>query len=170
MKGSGALELDRALEAHGIISRRERTILDEGIGGFLEMYLSTTGESLFYSILNEDSALEHGDQVALALALVRSKASKTANWFYSKYKSILIDKNRQSIVVLSAFIQLGVILELTSSKARLRVRDGELSVEVLTDRADFPALLLGQAVKELEAASGRGVKTMIHRATGAVRV
>ena len=57
-------------------------MLDEAIESFLDLYLNTRAESLFYPMLNEDSYLDHRDQIALALSLVRAKAPKTANWFY----------------------------------------------------------------------------------------
>ncbi|MDA4113549.1 MAG: hypothetical protein OK474_05860 [Thaumarchaeota archaeon] len=159
-----------ALASRGIITLREKLILDEAIEGFLDLYLSTRAESLFYAILNDDSYLDHEDQVALALSLVRAKAPKTANWFYARYRAILKDKSKDSINKLSAIIQLAEVLELTKSAARIRLQDGAIRFDITTSQKDFPTLLLDQAARELEDATTRTVKTMIHRKQERVQV
>jgi exopolyphosphatase / guanosine-5'-triphosphate,3'-diphosphate pyrophosphatase len=162
---SGTEEFTRALASRHIVSAEERAVLNEGIEGFLDMYMSTRAESLFYSVLNEDSYLDHRDQVALALAMVRAKAPKTSNWFYSRYKSMLKDKSKQSLDKVAAFIQFAEILELTQSKAVVRQKGRWLQFTIISSKRDFPELLLDQAVRELEDATGLRVKTTVERKT-----
>jgi exopolyphosphatase/guanosine-5'-triphosphate,3'-diphosphate pyrophosphatase len=162
-KETGTEVFSDALVSKGIVTLGEKLILDEAIESFLDLYLKTRPESLFYTILNEDSYLDHRDQIALALSLVRAKTPRTANWFYERYRSVLKDKSRESIDKLAAFIQVAEVLELTKSTARIRLRDGSIRFEVTTPQKDFPSLLLEQAARELEDATGRIVKTMIHR-------
>lgn len=153
----------KALASRGVVTLREKEMLDEAMETFLRLYLTTRAEDLFYAIVSEDSYLEHRDQVALALAFVRAKAPKTANLFYSRFKSVFKDKDRDSIYKLAAFIQLAEVLELTKSKVHIGLRDGDLRLEITTSQREFPALLLDQAVREIEDATGMIVKTMIHR-------
>ncbi len=160
---SGTGAFSRGLASAGIVTPRERAMLDEAMGSFLDLYLATRAESLFYAILSEDSFLDNRDQIALALSFVRAKAPKTANLFYDRYRSFLRDKTRESIDKLAAFIQLAEVIRLTKSTAQIRVRDGALRIEIVTHRKDFPGLLLEQAERELEDTTGRRVKTLIHR-------
>jgi exopolyphosphatase/guanosine-5'-triphosphate,3'-diphosphate pyrophosphatase len=160
---SGTEEFTGALASRYIISDDESSILNEGIEGFLDVYMSTRAESLFYSILNEDSYLDHRDQVALALAMVRAKAPKTSNWFYSRYKSMLKDKSKESLEKVAAFIEFAEILELTNSKAVVKQKGRRLRFTIVSSKKEFPALMLEQAVKELEEATGFRVTTRIER-------
>jgi exopolyphosphatase/guanosine-5'-triphosphate,3'-diphosphate pyrophosphatase len=146
-------EFTKDLAVQGIISEEEGLILDEAIGGFLDIYLSTRAESMFYSILNEDSFLDHRDQVALALAFVRAKAPRTSNWFFARYKSILKNKTKESVDKLAAFIQFAEILELTKSKASVRLKDDCLRFTIRSPKKRFPSLLLAQAAEELAEAT-----------------
>ncbi len=161
--GSWTESFGRALASRGVVTPREKAMLDEGVETFLHLYLTTRAEDLFFAIVSEDSYLDHRDQVALALAFVRAKAPKTANLFYARYKSFFKDKNRDSIYKLAAFIQLAEVLELTKSTVRIGLRDGALRLDVTTSQKEFPTLLLEQSVREIEDATGMIVKTMIRR-------
>ncbi len=160
---SGTEEFTKELAIRNIITREEGLILDEAIEGFLDIYLSTRAESMFYSILNEDSFLDHRDQVELALAFVRAKAPKTSNWFYERYKSFLKDKTKESVDKLAAFIQFAEILELTQSKATVRLKGDRLRFYIKSSKRDFPMLLLEQAAEELEEATSLRVKIFTER-------
>lgn len=155
---SGTEEFTRDLMTRKIITPREALILDESITAFLDIYLSTRAESLFYSILNEDSFLDHRDQVEMALAFVRAKAPRTSNWFYARYRSILRDKTKDSVDKLAAFIQLAEILELTHSRARVRLTGNRLRFFIKSSRKDLPLLLLEHAAKELKDATSLKVR------------
>ena len=78
-------------QRRGIISSSEERILEEAVRSFMDLYLSTRPETLFYSIISQDSVLDHGDQLAAAIALVRAKAPKMAEWFFETYGSVLKD-------------------------------------------------------------------------------
>ncbi len=160
---SGTEEFTKELATREIITKEEGLILDEAIEGFLDIYLSTRAESMFYSILNEDSFLDHRDQVEMALAFVRAKAPKTSNWFYEHYKAFLKDKTKESVDKLAAFIQFAEILELTQSKATVRLKGQRLMFFIKSSRRDFPMLLLEQAAEELEEATSLKVRILPER-------
>jgi exopolyphosphatase / guanosine-5'-triphosphate,3'-diphosphate pyrophosphatase len=160
---SGTEEFTKTLASKHIVSEDERSVLNEGIEGFLDIYMNTRAESLFYSILNEDSYLSHRDQVALALAMVRAKAPRTSNWFYSRYKGMLKDKSKESLDKVAAFVQFAEILELTHSRAEVRLKGRNLYFTITSSKRDFPELLLEQAVDELKEATGLKVKTVIEK-------
>jgi exopolyphosphatase/guanosine-5'-triphosphate,3'-diphosphate pyrophosphatase len=153
----------RSLASRSIISLSERNVLEEAMGSLLGLYLNTRSESLFHIILGEDSYLEHKDQIALALSLVRAKGPKTANWYFTLYRSILKGWSKESINKMAAFIRLAEIMEQTKSSLRVRVQGGAIRLEVTTARSDFPTLLLEECAQELEEATGRAVKMILNK-------
>ncbi len=160
---SGTEEFTRDLATRKIITREQGLILNEAIEGFLDVYLSTRAESMFYSILNEDSFLDHKDHVELALAFVRAKAPKTSNWFFARYKSILKDKTKESVDKLAAFIQLAELLEMTHAQARVKLKGGRLDFIIKPSRKDLPVLLMEQAARELTEATSLRVSIVTER-------
>jgi exopolyphosphatase/guanosine-5'-triphosphate,3'-diphosphate pyrophosphatase len=167
---SGTEEFTRDLAARKIITDEQGLILDEAIAGFLDIYLSTRAESMFYSILNEDSFLDHRDQVELALAFVRAKAPKTSNWFFARYKSILKDKTKESVDKLAAFIQFAEILEMTHAKAKVKLKGDHLMFIIKSSKKDFPVLLMEQAARELSDATSLRVSIVTEQNTAGNRV
>jgi hypothetical protein len=133
----------------------------------MDLYLSTRPETLFYSIISQDSFLDHRDQLIMAIALVKAKAPKMANWFYERYMSILRDEGKDSIDTISALIGFAELVELTRSKARVRVEDDSIRLEVRSPLKDFPEELLNKTAKDLEDATGRTIKVAIRGIDGA---
>ncbi|HZW84641.1 MAG TPA: hypothetical protein VFE91_01900, partial [Nitrososphaerales archaeon] len=127
-----------------------------------DLYMTTRPESLFYLIICEDSFLNHRQQLSLAVALVRAKAPKLANWFYSRYKMVLPGKSEESIDLLAAVIQFVEIMELTHAKVKLRSSGSALHFDITSPAKRFPRRYLARAARELQTATGRNVKTMIH--------
>jgi len=155
-------ELIRSLATHRVISLEESSILQEGLEEVIDLYMTTRPESLFYLIICEDSFLNHRQQLSLAVALVRAKAPKLANWFYSRYKMVLPGKSEESIDLLAAVIQFVEIMELTHAKVKLRSSGSALHFDITSPAKRFPRRYLARAARELQTATGRNVKTMIH--------
>jgi exopolyphosphatase/guanosine-5'-triphosphate,3'-diphosphate pyrophosphatase len=164
------LNFTRSLTSIGIFSPAERRILNEAAASFFDVYFSTRSENLFYSILNEDSHLDHRDQLALALAMVQAKAPKVANSLYPKYYSLLKDESKGSIDILGAFIRLMSVLRLTSSVATARLRGRRLRLAIASPQREFPELLLDQAVKDVEDATELRVTSVLVRRSVAQEV
>jgi exopolyphosphatase / guanosine-5'-triphosphate,3'-diphosphate pyrophosphatase len=155
------------LAARGIIGVREEYILEEAIRSFMDLYLSTRPETLFYSIISQDSVLDHRDQLAAAIALVRAKAPKMAEWFYETYNPVLKGTERESIARMGAVIQLTEVLHLTGSSAKFKLDRDLLKIEIESAMGeDFPVMLLSQTAKDLEEATGLRVRTSVARSAG----
>jgi len=164
------LEFAQSLASLRIFTPFERKILNEAAESFFDNFLSTGPENLFYSVINEDSCLDHRDQLALALAMVQAKAPKTANWFYSKYYSMLRDESKGSIDILAAFIRMMSVLRLTNSIATARLRGRRLRLEVASPQREFPDQLLEQAVKDVEDATELKVAVVVARGAAGPQV
>jgi exopolyphosphatase/pppGpp-phosphohydrolase len=158
-------ELVHTLAARAIISAREENILEEAVRSFMDLYLSTRPETLFYSIISQDSVLDHRDQLAAAIALVRAKAPKMAEWFFDTYSSVLKGTERESIDRMGAVVQLIEVLRLTGSRAKVHLDHDVLKVEIESTMGDeFPTMVLGQTVNDLEEATGLRLRTTVTRA------
>ncbi|MDA4122671.1 MAG: hypothetical protein OK456_05755 [Thaumarchaeota archaeon] len=152
-------EVARALAFRGIISPREENILQETARSFMDLYLSTRPETLFYSIISQDSVLAHDDQLAAAIALVRAKAPKMAEWFFDNYVAVLKGVERESIERMSAVVQLTEVLGLTRSNVKFHLDQDLLKIDVQAPSVEeFPMLVLGQTAKDLEEATGLRVR------------
>ena len=152
----------RALAFRGIITPREDNILQETVRSFMDLYLSTRPETLFYSIISQDSVLPHDDQLAAAIALVRAKAPKMAEWFFENYAAVLKGVERDSIERMSAVVQLTEVLHLTGSDVKFHLDQDLLKIDVQARSVEeFPMLVLGQTAKDLEEATGLRVRTSI---------
>ena len=158
--------LIRDLFRLGLLSKSEETILAEAVGTFMDLYLSTRPETLFYSIISLDSRLNHKEQMAEAIALVWAKSPKMARWYLEHYSPILNGIDRQSIYRMGAVVALVEILHRTGSKAVVGSRKKEIAIEVGSVMGmSFPHLLLKEAVEELESSIGRRVRIEIRDET-----
>jgi exopolyphosphatase/guanosine-5'-triphosphate,3'-diphosphate pyrophosphatase len=167
VRNSWTESFTRSLASGGVVTSTEKRILDEAAEHFLDTYLSTRAESLFYSIMGEDSSLEHGDQVALALSMVRAKSQKIANWFYPRYESVLDGRSKESIERLAALVQLTGLLRESGSRATVRLRGRRLLLLVNHTRRNFPDLPLGEMVREMKDATALRVSPILSRSHAA---
>ncbi|MDA8054074.1 MAG: hypothetical protein M0Z77_00305 [Thermoplasmatales archaeon] len=141
----------RTLFRKGLLNRIEESILKEAIGSFMDLYLTTRPETLFYSVIGLDSVLNHKEQLAAAVVLVQAKSPKMARWYMDYYSSILQEITRDSICKMAAVVVLEEILHRTGSKPRIDVRREEIVIEIDSVMGEgFPELLLKEALEEIE--------------------
>ncbi len=133
-----------------IISKREYQILLYARKKMQEKSSFNNPQSLFYSIMDEDMFLSHSDQLVLALSLVHTKHMKTADWLFSRYKSILSQQDKTVIKKISSIITLLKVLDQTKSKIELkRFESGIVELNV-TQMKLFPKLLFQNTLKKFE--------------------
>ena len=152
----------RSLAGLGIVDSREASTLMESVYSFMDLYLSTRPETLFYYIMSQDSILDHKEQLAAAIALVRAKAPKMARWFHETYEGLLDGIERKSIYRMGAVFQLTEILYLTGSSASFSLHEGELSIDISSRvRGETPNLLLVRASNQLEEVTDLRIKATV---------
>jgi exopolyphosphatase/guanosine-5'-triphosphate,3'-diphosphate pyrophosphatase len=154
----------RSLAQLGILNKREEYILEEAIGSFMDLYLTTRPETLFYSIISLDSVLDHQEQLAAAIVMVRAKSPKMAKWYLEFYSAILRDIRRESIYKMGATVVLAEILYRTGSRATFSTKSGVLTIgiEAGTERS-LSRLLLDEAASQLGKEMGVKVKVTFNR-------
>jgi len=107
-----------------LISEREYVILLYALKLILEKSAYNNPQSWFYAITDEDSSISHADQLILGLSLTNTRHEKTADWLFSRYKSILTSQDKTAIRKISSLITLLRFLEKT--KAKIEIKKSQL--------------------------------------------
>jgi exopolyphosphatase / guanosine-5'-triphosphate,3'-diphosphate pyrophosphatase len=145
-----------------LISKWERRILEYAL-----RKLSTETELLrpeiaFYVLLNEDSELSHTDQLLFALAVVRTKRPRIADWLLERYGMILERENRVYVKRIAACLEVVEILKKTGAHSTIETQtDGKLQLTVTPTHEDFPAELLRDALNQFERVFDKKVEPII---------
>lgn len=156
------IDMVRSMARTEIISRKEERILYEVIGKFMDLYLSTRPETLFYSVISQDSILSHSDQVMAAVALVRAKAPRMARWFQTIYSELPGDLDKKAINKIGLIIQLTEILYISGSKATFEKLEDTLNVRVKAgSRKTFPETVFAGVTHQLREITGLEMNTVI---------
>src|SRR5919106_1560048 len=136
----------------GIMREKEKMILAHAIKEVADLPLITNLDNLFHIVIDEDNAfLSHSEQLILALSIIHARKEKTADWLFSRYKSILESKNKGSIEKISACLILSSILERAKIEAKLSIRGKKADIKIAPSAKQFvPATLLEEALKKFE--------------------
>lgn len=133
-----------------LISKRERQILDYAEKTMSSKSSFSNPQSVFYSIMDEDLPLDHVDHLILGLALVHTRHTKTFDWLFTRYKSILSQQDRVYAKRISVLITLKKILERTKSKAEFKLH-GTRIVEIIVNQSRYnQTFLLKDALRKFE--------------------
>lgn len=135
-----------------LISKRERKILDYAEKIMSEKSSFSSPQSVFYSIMDEDIPLNHNDQLVLGLSLVHARHTKTSDWLFARYKTILSQQDKISMKKISALITLRNILERTKSKIDLKQHGTRIIEVVVIQSRSTQKFLLKDALRKFEAA------------------
>ena len=150
------------LLAAGLLREKEKMILTHAIRELAEIPSAsvTNLNNLFYMMIDEDSRfLTHREQLILALSIIYTKKGKTADWLFSRYKSILEPQNRKSIEKIAACLVISNILENARATAKVSTgsspKDGKVEIRVVPSGKQFlPDILLANAVRNFGEAFG----------------
>ena len=135
-----------------LISKRERNILDYAEKIISEKSSFNNPQSVFYSVMDEDMTLNHDDQLVLGLSLVHARHTKTSEWLFTRYKTILSQQDRLSMKKISALITLTKVLERTKSKVEVKKHGSRIMEITITQSRPAQKFLLKDALRKFEAA------------------
>jgi exopolyphosphatase / guanosine-5'-triphosphate,3'-diphosphate pyrophosphatase len=131
-----------------LISMQEYQILSYAEMKISEKLSYNNPQNLFYSIMDEDMSLSHSDQLVLGLSLVHIRHIKTADWLFSRYRSILSQQDKTRIKKISSLITLLKFLDKTKSKIELkRFTSGIVELNIIQSKL-LPKLLLRNALNK----------------------
>jgi exopolyphosphatase / guanosine-5'-triphosphate,3'-diphosphate pyrophosphatase len=114
-------------------------------------------------MIDEDNAfLSHREQIILAVSIIHARKEKTADWLFSRYKSILESQNKETIEKISACLVLSSILERAKIEVKFSIRGKKADINMKPSAKQFvPATLLAEALKKFERAFGISVSCYI---------
>jgi exopolyphosphatase / guanosine-5'-triphosphate,3'-diphosphate pyrophosphatase len=135
-----------------LISKREQKILNYAEKKISEKSSFSNPQSVFYSILDEDMPIDHTDQLVLGLSLVHARHTKTSDWLFTRYKTILSQQDRLSIKKISILVNLQKILERTKSKVELKSHSSRIIEITIIQSRSTQGFLLKDALRKFEAA------------------
>jgi exopolyphosphatase / guanosine-5'-triphosphate,3'-diphosphate pyrophosphatase len=149
-----SVEIIDAFLKRGLISKRELELVSLIVGFLLMKRPQYSAETIFDTIIDQDSMLSHKDQLILALAIVRTISAKSTDRLLVHYQTLLTAKTKSVLKKLAA---LGKFLEFLE-KIRchviltpggindIRMRIVPSSLEM---RRAFPKQLLARLAQDL---------------------
>lgn len=157
---AGSAELVAHLVGKGVFDARQGSILMTAAGkGRGEVYAEADADALFWILMSEDLPMSHGDQLFMALSLVRARRPRTANWLMWKYGQYLARGDSKMVRKMGSCLRLMEIMNL--SPAQLRVAySGGVKVTVAEGTGQFPFGLARAAADALSASIKRPVTIM----------
>jgi exopolyphosphatase/guanosine-5'-triphosphate,3'-diphosphate pyrophosphatase len=147
--------LVRPLYSLGLIKQREYEIFAHAIKQISALPYTINLYNLFYMIIDEDNPhLSHREQTILAISIIRTKKAKTANWLFSRYRSLMQPQNRKSIEKIAACLALSEILEKTELKVRfIKYNQNEIIFTFIrVNNNALPISLIESALKNFKEA------------------
>jgi exopolyphosphatase/guanosine-5'-triphosphate,3'-diphosphate pyrophosphatase len=101
--------------------------------------------------MDEDIPLDHNDHLILGLSLVHARHTKTSDWLFARYRTILSQQDKISMKKISALLTLRKILERTKSKIELRQHGVRILEITIIQSRSMQEFLLKDALKKFEA-------------------
>ncbi len=145
--------LVKPLVAAGLMREKEKMVLVHAIKQMENLPALTNLNNLFYIMMDEDNAfLTHREQLILTLSILYNKKEKAADWFFSRYRSILEPQNMKSIRKVAACLALSAILEKSKAAVKLSINDKKVTFRIVSAKQSFPPTLLVSALKNFEQA------------------
>ena len=157
---TGDVELLECMERNGLIDERQKKLLLVAVGRGRSLdCIEADADALFGILMSEDLPMSHEDQLVLAMALVRARRPRTANWLARKYASVLSD-DAKVLKKMGACIRLIEVLD--RSKAQFRVAfSAGLRVSIVESHGPFPLELARNAALALSAAIKKPVTIFV---------
>ena len=170
----GDVDLVECMARNGLIDDREKSIIitSAARGRSPDVVEAETGAA-FGVLMSEDMPMSHEDQLLGALAVVRARRPRTANWLMRRHKDVLLDDDKM-VKKMGAAVRLLEILN--RAKAQFRVAySGGLRISVVASQEPFPLELARMAALALSSAVRKPVTVFVsakerERHAGLVRV
>jgi exopolyphosphatase/guanosine-5'-triphosphate,3'-diphosphate pyrophosphatase len=143
-------DIVRFMVSANIISEREQLILAHSLR---QVQHSSTFQNImnFLSFgMDEDSKLDHHDQLVSILSIVYSKKKKRADKVFDRYSSILDQSDKKSIRKISSLILLSEVLGKSDAKIKAKIVDNDLiRMKVYPTKNTFPTVLFEDLLSKL---------------------
>ncbi len=151
-----SLDLINSFVSRRLISEKERALVSFTISFLLLKRPLYSAETVFDTVVDQDSNLSHEDQLLLALCIVRTMSTKSTDRLIIHYKSLLRPKIRGVLRRLATFSKFLEFVEKTGCHVETEDRKSGLNLKLkpnnLKSSKEFPIQLLAKLVAELSEA------------------
>jgi len=147
-----------ALERAGLVDRREAALLAEALRLVAGVPPSVNLRSLFYSILEEESALSKHDQLMLAAVTVTARNDRIAELMVNQYSELLGRRDREEVKRLAAFYSFVETLNRTGAELRASRQGRELVLRIAEGKSRLPVSLLSHRAEAVSDVLGLGLR------------
>lgn len=156
----------RLLYMMNLLSEHERVLLSYTISQIDKLWSFRDVDNVLYSILDDDSSLNHREQLIVALSLIYSKKKKKVDSLLLKFENILEINDKKLIKKLSSIVSLCDIFHKTDVKVKA-TSDFPKSISLSTYPKSniFPEVLLRQACERLENILGLSINSNVYYQT-----
>ena len=140
------------LLSFGLLKKEEYEILTHVLKQINNLPQLTNLNNLFSAIIDEDkAALNHREQLILALSIIYAKKSKVASWLFTKYSSILQPQDKKSIQKIAALLSLAEILEQAKIRANFQhCTQRDFVLTLMPSKNILPIRLIETYLKKLQ--------------------
>lgn len=139
-----------------LIAEKQRALVSFTISFLLLRRPLYSAETVFDTIIDQDSNLSHEDQLLLALIIVRTMSAKSTDRLVFHYKSLLRPKTKSVVKKLASFSKFVEFVEKTGCHVALEAKRQGLNLRItpnnLKRRETFPRQLLAKLVADLSEA------------------
>ena len=156
----------RLLYSMNLLSEHERVLLSYTISQIDKLWSFRDVDNVLYSILDDDSPLNHREQIIIALALIYSKKKKKIDSLILKFENILEINDKKIIKKISSIVSLCDIFHKTDVKIKATAASPKtVSLSIYPKSNIFPEVLLHQACERLENTLGISINSNIYYQT-----
>ena len=142
------------LLSHTNLNKKEYAILSEALHHILPGLPVYNPETLFYVVLEADSALSHQDQLIMALSVARAHGMRRTEWAENSYKRLLNKKSLEMVKKISLLIQLAQLQQKTDIRLSTSSERGIPHLHVAQGKQEVPRVLVKDILRDLENLEG----------------
>lgn len=136
------------------LNKREYAILAEALDHVLPDLPVYNPETLFYIVLEADSALSHLDQLVMALSVARANGMRRMEWAQAGFGGMLNKKSMEMVKKISVLIQLALLQKKTDIHLSMTSERGIPRLHIAQGRRHVPKVLLKDVLKDVEDLEG----------------
>lgn len=151
----------KELNSLKLVDEREVRVADQALERISNIESLTNLQIVFDAIIDEDSRLDHKEQLMLALSIVRTRNKKKTERLMKRYRQIL-SNSKQSIARISSLVTFLNILEKTNARMRLTRTGKKVEIKILSSKIKIPAVLLQNALQDIEETFDVSVDCSVH--------
>jgi exopolyphosphatase/guanosine-5'-triphosphate,3'-diphosphate pyrophosphatase len=152
----------KLLFSKNLLSDHERFLLAYALTQIDKLWSFRDADNVLYSIMDDDSSLNHRDQLISALSLIYSKKRKKTDPLILKYENILELNDKKLVKKISSIVSFCDIFHKTCAKIKVTSESqNSITLSIYPKTNIFPEVLLQQVCERLEGTLDISIKSNV---------